>query len=65
MIHRTLDTKQIDEIIAVAMARETMKAEIERRALRNFPLDWKADARVTSGVRGKAYVAQSGREVAV
>jgi hypothetical protein len=31
MIQRTLDTKQIDNIIATAMSRETMKAERERR----------------------------------
>jgi hypothetical protein len=32
MSERTLDSKRIDEIIAHAMARETLKAEIERRA---------------------------------
>jgi hypothetical protein len=31
MIHRTLDSTQIDNIIAQAMARETMRIEIERR----------------------------------
>ena len=32
MIERTLDSTQIDNIIVAAMARQTMKAEVERRA---------------------------------
>ena len=32
MSERTLDSKRIDEIIAHAMAHETLKAEIEHRA---------------------------------